>query len=338
MPGWRSNRAPSRLKTSLQNKRRENAHYKEQSMKLPIFLLLTTLLPFTALTLHADDEGQETRPIVCIESKKIQNKTDNPRANFSALVDRLNHELTQSGIYRVMDMKDLAAVHVDTEKFAVAADDGGNQTKIQTPGFFVRMTILRYGVSSEKQQDALYGHVSGNEVATIELILTLVDMKTATTVASKNIKRTAMASVSVAPGGTKSGNYREQSLQEACSYTCQDIVKELIRYTPFYVMDCSGNNVMINAPASVAPVGSMFDIFETGKPIRNRRTGKTTRRETRICTIRITRPGEDGSYGTIVQAFSKKPVKVDYIARPAMEAPPAAAPAAVQAPSAAAPF
>ena len=127
MPGWRSNRAPSRLKTSLQNKRRENAHYKEQSMKLPIFLLLTTLLPFTALTLHADDEGQDTRPIVCIESKKIQNKTDNPRANFSALVDRLNHELTQSGIYRVMDMKDLAAVHVDTEKFAVAADDGGNQ-------------------------------------------------------------------------------------------------------------------------------------------------------------------------------------------------------------------
>jgi hypothetical protein len=307
-------------------------------MKLPILLLAAALVSFAASALHADDEGQDTRPIVCIESKKIQNKTDNPKANFSALVDRLNHELTQSGVYRVMDMKNLAAVHADTEKFAAATDDEGNQTKIQTPGFFVRMTILQYGVSSEKQRDALYGHVSGNEVATIELILTLVDMKTATTVASKNIKRTAMASVSVAPGGVKSGNYREQSLQEACSYTCQDIVKELIRYTPFYVMDCSGNSVMIDAPASVAPVGALFDIFETGKAVRNRRTGKVTRRETKICTIRITRPGEDGSYGNIVQFFAKKPVKVDYVARPAMiTAPPAAVPA-VRAPSAAAPF
>ena len=288
-----------------------------------VFLLLCTAFSAKA----NNDEGADTRPIVCIDIEKIQNKTDNKKANFSALIDRLNHELVQCGIYRVVNMADVANVLKATDKFAVVSDDGGNQTKIQTPGFYIRLAITRYGVSSERSRNVLYNTAKAKEVSTVELILTLVDMKTATTIASKNIKRTAVTSVSAAAGSRVQGNYQEQSLQEACQYVCQDIVKELVKFTPFYVIDIDGGNIMIDAPASLAPVGSMFDIFKTGKAIRNRRTGKLTHRETKICTIRIASSHEDSSTGNIAVIYAKEPIKVDYIARPAAPIQHTAAPA-----------
>ena len=306
-------------------------------MKLLKYFLAMLMLGSVSGRIAAEEaDGPDMRPIVCIEKDKIHNKTDNPRANFSALIDRLNHELVQSDVYRVIDMQNLADVLKDNEKFAVAADDGGNKTKIQTPGFFIRMSISQYGFSSEKGGNVLYGQASRAEVATVELILTVVDMRTAATVKSANVKASASASVGAAPGDYKRGNYQEQALQSACQYACKDILKELFALTPFYVMDVNGYEVMIDAPASVAPAGSMFDIFKTGKAVRSRR-GKVARRETKICTIKITAPGEDGSTGQVVQLYVQEPVKVDYIARPVNAAPVAAAVPATAAPAPAVP-
>jgi hypothetical protein len=259
------------------------------------------------------------------------------------MVDRLNHELVQCGLFRVIEMQNLADALKDNEKFAAVADDGGKSTAIKTPGFFIRMNVLRYGISSERQVDRLYNRSELAEVATVELILMVVDMRSAQTLKSVNIKRQAIAKVSASGISRKVGNYREQALQEACQYVCQDIVKELIKLTPFYVMDVEGASIMIDAPNTVAPAGSLFDIFKTGKAIRNRRTGKVTRRETKICTIRITVPGEDGCKGEIVRSYVNEPVKVDYIVRfastPAVAAPIAAPAAPIPAaPSAANPF
>ena len=58
-----------------------------------------------------DDEekaGPDPRPFVSIDAEHIENKTDNKTANFSSLIDRLNNALTETGLWRVMDMKDLA--------------------------------------------------------------------------------------------------------------------------------------------------------------------------------------------------------------------------------------
>ena len=311
---------------------------KTAKLLLALFSFMGVIISLAANT----TDGPDMRPMVCIEKDKIQNRTDNKRANFIAMVDRLNHELVQCGLFRVIEMQNLADALKDNEKFAAVADDGGKGTAIKTPGFFIRMNILRYGISSERQVDRLYNKSKLSEVATVELILLVVDMRTSQTVKSVNIKRQATASVSAVGISRKVGNYREQALQEACQYVCQDIVKELIKLTPFYVMDVEGASIMIDAPNTVAPAGSLFDIFKTGKAIRNRRTGKVTRRETKICTIRITVPGEDGCKGEIVRSYVNVPVKVDYIARfastPAVAAPAAPAAPIPAEPSAANPF
>ena len=303
-------------------------------MKL-LTVLVTAGVLFGAYSAFAEEE-QDTRPRVCIDTKKIVNKTTSRKANFSALIDRLNHELVQSGMYRVIRMADLESTLTDNEKFAVAADDGGKQSSIKTPGYFIRLTVTQYGFSKERQTDVLYGSASLTEVATVELILTLVDMKTAETVSSRNIKRTVAASVAVGAGGAKSGNYAEQSLQSACQLVCQDIIKELVKFTPFHVMDVNGHEIMIDAPPSLAKVGTLFDIFKPGRAIRNRRTGKVTRRETKLCTISITSVSEDGCTGRVVQLYAQEPVKVDYIVRPSTAVAVSQPSAAV--PTAAAPF
>ena len=285
-------------------------------------------------------DGPDLRPLVCIDADKIVNKTSVRRANFSGLVDRLTHELVQCGIYRVMTMKDFAATLVDNEKFAVAADDGGKGTKTQTPAYSIRLTVTAYGISNEKGKDVLYGNVGLNAVASVEFILTLVDGRSGQTLKSANISSTKVAQVQAIAGERKRGNYDQIALQAACKDASQKVVRELLKFTPFYVLDVNGQQVMIDAPASVAPAGSTFDIFKLGRAIRNRRTGKVIRRETRICTIRITNPGEDGSTGVIFQLYTNDPVKTDYIARPA-EVPAAAVQAPAQsapAPSVAAPF
>ena len=301
-----------------------------------ITAFVAAVLCFGAFSASASE--QDMRPRVCIDTKKVVNKTDDPRANFQGLIDRLNHELVQCGMYRVIRMADFESTLVDNEKFAVAADDGGQKTNIKTPGYFIRLTVMKYGHSHEKRRDVLYGSETLNQVATVELILTLVDMRTAETITSRNIKRTAIANVNAGIGERKVGNYDEQSMQSATKYVCLDIINELVKYTPFNVMDVNGQEIMIDAPPSIAKVGSLFDIFKAGKAIRNRRTGKVTLRETKICTISITSVGEDSCTGNIVKVYTQEPVKVDYIVRPSTAVVVQQAAPAAAAPSAAAPF
>ena len=297
---------------------------------------------------------QDMRPRVCIDTKKIVNKTDNPKANFSGLIDRLNHELVQCGMYRVMNMQDLESTLVDNEKFAVAADDGGNKTNIKTPGFYIRMTVTRYGWGERQITDIIHGSgIRRKLTANVELILTLVDMQTAETIKSCNIiceetdGKTYHAGERVQVDRRDRNNIRfdkmnndtEQILQAANQKACQKIIMELVKVTPFSVMDVNGNEIMIDAPASIAPNGTLFDIFKPGRAIRNKRTGKVTRRETKLCTIKITSAGEDSCTGQIVTIYVQEAVQPDYIVRPSTEKSAAPAPAAAPAvPTAAAPF
>ena len=91
-----------------------------------------------------DDEdekaGPDPRPFVSIDAEHIENKTDQPNANFKSLVDRLNNALTETGLWRVMDMKDMADAIKKNDQLALAA----NAKKIddfETPGWMVNPTF-----------------------------------------------------------------------------------------------------------------------------------------------------------------------------------------------------
>lgn len=298
-------------------------------------LLFASALVFAAAPLWADDDeenGKDTRPYVSINQEDIVNKTDNPGANFKGLIDRLNNELVECGLYRVMNMEDLFKAVKKNDIMKVAADDGGKESKIETPGFYIGMTIMKYGVASGATVNRLTSSASAQEQAKVELILKVVNAQTAETIKSKNIESGASGSA------TMNGNLREQVLQVACKSVCKKIVQELIKLTPFAVLDVEDGVVHVDVPGSVAKPGMQMVVLKQGKGKKSKRTGKVTKTEKKVATIGITSVTEDSCSAKLIEG-EIKPVGDDedtqydpYIVRfpdgdPAKATPPPAAPA-----------
>jgi len=252
---------------------------------LIFFLVFWGLFAFFSQAEEAED-GPDMRSMVFIDAKAIENKSDNPEANFKGLIDRLNNGLTECGIYRVMNSSDLSAGAADDDLFKVVADDGGKESQVQTPAMKIYMTILQYGYAKAISQD-MYGNATATYQAKIELILKVVDMRTKETLKSKNISRSATGTA------TTQANLIEQVLQEANKIVVNDIIDELIKITPFSVLDCENGDAVIDIPANLLVKGQELPVFKKGKKIKNKRTGKVTARESQVATISVVLIGED---------------------------------------------
>ena len=253
------------------------------------FLLLFGVFFTISLAVAQDDaeeNGPDMRPMVYIDAKAIENKSANKDANFKGLIDRLNNGLTECGVYRVLNSSDLATGAQDDDIFKVVADDGGKESKVETPAMKIYMTIMQYGYAKNTDKD-MYGNVSAVYQAKIELILRVVDMRTKETLKSKNISRSATGTA------TAQANLVEQVLQEANKKVVNDIIDELIKITPFGGLDVEGKEVLIDAPGNRLVKGQELPVFKKGKKVKNKRTGKMTARESQVATISVVSIGED---------------------------------------------
>ena len=242
---------------------------------------------FVAYGQDTDEEnGPDIRPIVYVDAKAIENKTDNKDANFNGLVDRLNNALTECGVYRVLNSSDLAAGDADDDIFTVVSDDGGKESRVETPAMKIYMTVMQYGYAANAKQD-MYGNTTATFQAKIELILRVVDMRTKETLKSKNISRSATGTA------TTKSNLVEQVLQETNKKVVDDIIDVLVSLTPFGVMEVEGKEVVIDAPGNRLVQGQELPVFKKGKKIKNKRTGKITARESLVATIYVVTIGED---------------------------------------------
>lgn len=233
-----------------------------------------------------DENGPDMRPLVFVDEKAIENKTDAAGANFGGLIDRLNNALTESGIYRVLTPKDIGAGLVDDKLFQSLAADGGKESTMKTPALKIAMSIMQYGYASAASQD-LYGRSSATMQAKIELILRVVDMRSRETVKSKNIARSATGTA------TAQSNLGEQVLQTACKIVVDDIVDTLVALTPFSVLDVENGEVTVDVPANRVKPGQQLVIYRKGRKIRNKRTGKVTAKESQVAVIGVQTLSED---------------------------------------------
>ena len=92
-----------------------------------VLLIAATLFVAPAFADDDVEAGPDMRPYVYIDAKAIENKTDNPAANFKGLIDRLDNGLTESGIYRVINSNGISEGVKDDDTFSVVADGGGKE-------------------------------------------------------------------------------------------------------------------------------------------------------------------------------------------------------------------
>ena len=246
----------------------------------------------------ADDEeeeaGPDPRPFVSIDAEHIENKTDNPGANFKAMIDRLNNDLTETGLWRVMDMKDMADAIKKNDQLALAA--GAKKVdNFETPGWMIKMAISMYGVVEQDYKDPLSGEVTKQKLGKVELILRVVDQK-GETLKSKNVDSGFI------PGTTTAAtaNLREQVLQEANKVVCKKIVGALIEMTPFYIADIENGVVNVDIGKPTVAVGMQMRVMKQGKGKKSKRTGKVTKTETEVARIQIMSATDEMSQAKII--------------------------------------
>lgn len=291
-----------------------------------------------------DDEeeksGPDPRPFVSIDAEHIENKTDQPNANFSSLVDRLNNALTETGLWRVMDMKDMTDAIKKNDQLALAA----NAKKIddfETPGWMLKLAVTTYAVASATSQNALMGGTTSHEQGKVELILRVVDQK-GETLKSKNISGQSHGNA------TAAANLKEQVLQDANKKACNLIVAALIEMTPFYIADIEDGVVNVDIGKPTVKVGQVLRVMKQGKGKKSRRTGKVTRSETEVARVQIISATDEMSQAKVIggeikpgddedDPYKKYVVRFTDSEQDRMNTPPSA-PAAAPANEAAAPF
>lgn len=254
--------------------------------KLTTILVLGFIGALSAFANDNSENGPDMRPLVFIDEKAIENKTDVSNANFGGLIDRLNNALTESGIYRVLTPKDIGAGLVDDQLFKSLATDGGKESTMKTPALKIAMTIMQYGYATASSKD-LYGRSTATRQAKIELILRVVDMRSRETVKSKNIARSATGNA------TAQSNLDEQVLQTASKAVVDDIVNTLVALTPFSVLDVENGEVSVDVPSNRVKPGSQLIVYKKGRKVRNKRTGKVTAKESQVAVIGVQTLSED---------------------------------------------
>ena len=250
--------------------------------KLTCFLSALALFVSPAWAGDDDEDeapGPDPRPFVSIDAEHIENKTDQPGANFKSLVDRLNNALTETGLWRVMDMKDMADAIKKNDQLALAANDK-KLDDFETPGWMIKMSVTMYGVASAMSQNALMGNVTSHEQGKVELILRVIDQK-GETLKSKNISAQSYGNASTA------ANLKEQVLQDANKKACNLIVAALIEMTPFYISDIEDGVVNLDIGKPTVQVGQVMRVMRQGKGKKSKRTGKILRTEKEVARIQV---------------------------------------------------
>jgi len=298
---------------------------KKITLKKLLFSMLALAVPACGLT-AADEKEADPRPIVVIDARNFKNKTDQPRANFRAMADRIAHEFVQTGVYRVMNIEDAEEALKKSEVFKVISDEDGKDVAIPRPAFSVKLVVVQYGVSQARTRDPLRGGALHQEAATVEVILSVVDLTTGETKISKNLPPlTGEVAAGARMGQVKRGNYREQALQAACRALALRTVREVVTFTPFNVVDVENGEITTDIPASVARPGEVFTVYQLGKSILIRRTGKRKAKEKAIGQIVLTACDEDTSTARPAGPVSGK-ITTKCILKRAQIAPPPPAP------------
>ena len=263
--------------------------------KLTCFLSALALFVSPAWAGDDDEDefpGPDPRPFVSIDAEHIENKTDQPGANFKSLVDRLNNALTETGLWRVMDMKDMADAIKKNDQLALAANDK-KVDDFETPGWMIKMSVTMYGVASAMSQNALMGNVTSHEQGKVELILRVIDQK-GETLKSKNISAQSYGNAST------TANLKEQVLQDANKKACNLIVAALIEMTPFYISDIEDGVVNLDIGKPTVQVGQVMRVMRQGKSKKSKRTGKILRTEKEVARILVVSATDEMSQAKLI--------------------------------------
>ena len=254
----------------------------------------------------AEEAAEDLRPVIGVDAKFIENKTSNPHQNFTALVDRLTHALTELGIYQVINAKDLEELLKNNDIEWVLYDEIGEPNKPLRRSCYMRFVVTSYGWQTTHSHDRMTGTNVSQVVAELEAILFLVDSKTGKMLKSVNLEPVRVGRALVTGTNQRTtANLGETALQDAARTLVANAVREIIRFTKFAVLDVDAQTgeIMIEPTAGITKVGDLFKVLRPGKKIRTKRGFVQKTKDVGI--IQVTEVGEDYCTAVLIQTYEE---------------------------------
>ena len=242
-------------------------------LKKECYISTLCVVLFAVFSTFAEAAEKPSQPaFVCVQESKIVNKTDSPKANFRTLIDRVKVTLMEGG-FSVKDEQDMADALTEQGKAenldGMEGDepiDGG----LKVPGYFIRMSVLQYGFSTQRKPDPMTpGREIINKFATVEISFFIVNARNGASVKSVIAK---CDPVLIKTTRGMNGNFEEQALQTATDFCIKKLVGALMEVVPakFRPKPMTGKvlginkktgRVIVNLNSDNVKQGALLDVF-----------------------------------------------------------------------------
>ena len=292
-------------------------------------VLLTTIVSFAFLNsamLNAEEaQPRDNRAVLLIDVKDISNRTKEP-VDVSGLADRLEDVLSESGMYRVITKNSIGRSIKEKELFEFLGGEKVEESKLKVPGYRAAMTILQWStdtnVSHFSHKKKHHLHRSSQvettvetRIARVEIMFKVTDLRNhgETVFTDKFLAEVSDKSVANVKSGRKGksgttgkGLRKEDVyLSKAVDKVMEDFCEKLKDIQPFHIIACSDDGELtLDVPSSIVKVGDILKVYSLGQAVVSKRTGKTTRSETEVASIRVTATNEEGSTAEFVDILT----------------------------------
>lgn len=288
------------------------------------YFLIAILTAFSAISTYciaADDddteervaEAEDTRPIISVDDRKFQNKTNDKNLNFSSLAERITHVVTQSGLFQVMNREDLSNVlDAKEEDFVIFGEE--TELKLKKQACWIRLTVIQYDVREKDHYDIYTKRTIRRMDGEVEFIASIVDAKTALVLKSVNCKGSFSDSLEADIGETVKGNIRETVLQNSVAKAARELIAYLTEFSSYTVMDdeAAGGVVLVDIPGTFVDVGECLLVSKPTKKRWHPRRKKWIGADILVAEIQIVRRDNDFCYAKVVRRLKNEKISTGW--------------------------
>lgn len=295
-------------------------------MKKVLLSMGAALTLLNAAVVIADDtRPHDNRAVLLIDVRDIKNRTK-AQVDLSGLADRLEDVMSDSGIYRVLTKKSLERSIQEKELFEFLSEGKIDEAKLNVPGYRAELTVLQWSTdtntstSTEKKKHHFHRSSKTEKTvetrtARVEIMFKVTDLRNhgETVFTDKFLAEVSDRSVAKVRSGRKGKSNRSGKglreedvyLSDAIDKVMEDFCEKLKDIQPYHIIACSDDGVLtLDAPASIVKIGDVLRVFSLGQTVVSKRTGKVTRSETEVASIRVTAANEEGSTAEFVDILT----------------------------------
>ncbi len=232
--------------------------------------------------------------------------------NQSGIMDMVENVLADIGAYHVISKRSVERSLQEQELFTFLNGESTKETTLKVPAYVMKVEVLQYRTEDKEETyeyKKKHSHVRTDKTQTahVEMSFKIIDLKTQEAKFSERIHKEKSGEQAMKERSGKVGDVKgvETYLAQALDEVMQEFREKLLNVHPIHILSCTDEGVLtLDATSSVVKVGDVLKVFSLGPAVVSKRTGKETRSETEVASIRVTAASEEGSTAEFVDILT----------------------------------